>query len=177
MTHTETTTARKPHKRQERENPLGLFISVIREAPEAGQVTHRHQLRHLLLSSGYEDFLDAVIDEWQRIKYSTALRAAVPPTPAQIKERAAQRKQKAIQEEASVEKAKGLIGERLLEFTMPNGKFLRDCTGAECKQFGGLFTRIGKRVTNNRLVGDVLSAEQLARLSQKYANGLRERPE
>lgn len=155
--------ARAPRRRIT-ENPLGLFISIIREAPKADQKAHRRALRGLLLSPGYEDFLDAVIDEWQRIKYSTALRAAVPPSTKEIKERVAQRKLAANREETAVEKAKALIGERMLNLVMPNGKPLRDCTGAECVAFGSYFTKIGQAVGPRRVVGKVLTADDLTRL-------------
>ena len=164
MTHTNTITARAPRRRQERENPLGLFISIIRQAPKSDQATHRRQLRGLLLSPGYEDFLDAVIDEWQRIKYSTAHRAAAPPTLKEIKSRAEVRKQEISRELVAVEKAKALIGERLFNMIMPNGKALRECTGAECVQFGGYFIKIGKAVGAKEIVGNVMASGDITSL-------------
>lgn len=157
--------AKAPRRRQERENPLGLFISVIRDNPQADQSLHRRNLRGLLLSPGYEDFLDAVVDEWQRIKYSTAYRAALPPTTKEIKERSARRNEAAAREEGAVKRAKALIGGRLLDFVMPNGKPLRNCTGAECTQAGGFFSKIGKRVGPDSIVGDVLSEIDIAAMA------------
>lgn len=164
MTHVDTIIAKGLRRREEKENPLGLYISVIRQSPKSDQAAHRRKLRNLLLSEGYEDFLDAVMDEWMRIKYSTALRAAVPPSTKEIKARAEKRKQEASMERAAAEKAKALIGERLFNLIMPNGKPLNACTGAECVKFGGYFTKIGKAVGPRRVVGKVMSASQLTSL-------------
>jgi len=164
MTQTQAIIARAPRTRQDRENPLSLFISVIRETPKGNQITHSRKLRNLLLSDGYEEFLDAVIDEWQRIKYTTALKAAVPPSTAEIKKRAAAKKALAEKEEAAVEKAKALIGERIFYTIMPNGKPLHECTGAECVKFGNHFAKIGKHVGPRRVVGKVMSAADITAL-------------
>jgi hypothetical protein len=164
MTHVDAIVARAPRQRQEKENPLGLFISIIRATPTGDQASHSRKMRNLLLSDGYEDFLDAVIDEWQRIKYSTAFRAAVPPSIKVIKERAAQRKLAIASEAAAVEKAKSLIGVRLFNLMMPNGKPLHECTGAECVKFGGYFTKIGNAVGPRKIVGKVMTASDLTSL-------------
>jgi hypothetical protein len=169
MTHMDAIVARAPRSRQDRENPLGLFISIIREFPTADQTTHRRKLRNLLLSPGYEDFLDAVTDEWMRIKYSTAFRAAVPPSTKELRARAEVRKQEAAKANAAVAKAKALIGERLFNLMMPNGKPLHECTGAECVTFGGYFIKIGDAVGPREIVGKVMSASDITSLLQKRA--------
>jgi hypothetical protein len=159
--------ARAPRRKQNKENPLGLFISVIRDEPKSDQTTHRRHIRGLLLSPGYEEFLDAVIDEWLRIKYSTAYRAAVPPTTKEIKERAERRKVLNLQEEKAVRKAKALIGERLFNLMMPNGKPLHQCTGAECIKFGSYYAKIGKAAGPDKVVGDVMSADDITTLLER----------
>lgn len=168
MTQTQRSTNAGFMPKSKKESPLGLLIAVIRVDPEASKESHLAQFRTLLLQEDYYEFLEALILEWFSIKFSTAMRAAQPPTAEALRKRAAARKADRKRESDLITKAKGLIGTRLLDFIMPNSKKLRDCTGAECKQFGGLFARIGKRVGNKRVVGDVLSAEQLARLSNKF---------
>lgn len=150
-----------------KESPLGLLISIIRDDPDGDKEKYYSRFRSLILLDDYCGFLDALISEWVSIKFSTALRAARPPSIEELRDKAASRRAARQRTVAMVEKAKELIGARLLEFIMPNGKMLRNCTGAECKQFGGIFTHIGKRV-GNRVVGDVLSAEQIARISNKF---------
>jgi hypothetical protein len=169
MTHIDAIVARAPRLRREKENPLGLFISIIRELPGADQATHRRKMHNLLLSPGYEDFLDAVTDEWMRIKYSTALRAAIPPSTKEIKARADKRKQEEAKVSAAAAKAKALIGERLFNLMMPNGKPLNECTGAECVKFGGYFVTIGEAVGPRQIVGRVMTAGDLTSLLQERA--------
>jgi hypothetical protein len=41
----------------------------------------------------------------------------------------------------------------LLDFIMPNGKALRDCSGAECRAAGGWLTAIADRIGDNAIVG------------------------
>lgn len=52
----------------------------------------------------------------------------------------------------------------LLELTMPNGKRLKDCTGGEVATFGNRFKLIADRVGKSRLVGEVLSEEDLQKI-------------
>lgn len=158
--------ASAPRSRQERENPLSLLISLIKASPKTDQQKHMRKFRSLLLSPGYEEFLDAVIDEWLRIKFTTAQKAASPPTVAELKARAAERKAMAERERAAVEAAKSLIGERIFNMVMPNGKALFDCTGAECITFGGYFTKIGNAVGPRKRVGSVMNAAQITALLQ-----------
>jgi hypothetical protein len=42
-------------------------------------------------------------------------------------------------------KAKHRVEALLLDFTLPNGKMLRDCTFGECADAGGLLTRLSKK--------------------------------
>jgi hypothetical protein len=52
----------------------------------------------------------------------------------------------------------------LLELVMPNNKVLGDCTGPECKKFGGWFANLAKRVPRNKTVAQTLSEEQVRKL-------------
>jgi hypothetical protein len=54
----------------------------------------------------------------------------------------------------------------LLNLPMPNGKPMRKCTGVEMGGFGRAFTKIAERA-GERMVGDVLSEEQVRKLIQK----------
>jgi hypothetical protein len=65
-------------------------------------------------------------------------------------------------------KLKEYAGIVLLEMLMPNGKKLRDCTGAECKELsskiGAWLLRVSKQVKPDALVGDVLTEKQVRTL-------------
>jgi hypothetical protein len=52
----------------------------------------------------------------------------------------------------------------LMRLTMPNGKLLGECTGADCKRFGGWYARIGKLVPARKIVGEVLTEDRLREL-------------
>lgn len=50
---------------------------------------------------------------------------------------------------------------QLMSLTMPNGKELRDCTGAELATFGNRFKILAERVGKQRKVSDVLTEDDL----------------
>lgn len=49
----------------------------------------------------------------------------------------------------------------LLDLTMPNGKAMKDCTGAEMARFGNRYQRIAEKVGKAKLVGAVLNEDQV----------------
>lgn len=70
-----------------------------------------------------------------------------------------QRAQAKQQQEDMVESIKAQI--MLLDLTMPNGKPMKDCTGAEMSKFGNRYQRIAEKVGKAKLVGAVLNEEQV----------------
>jgi hypothetical protein len=58
----------------------------------------------------------------------------------------------------------------LLNLTMPNGKRLAGCSGAECAAVGGWLARVAERVPEGRLVGSVFSERQIQRLYRTHVN-------
>ena len=144
-------------------NPLSLLISLIRDigGTQQRESQHKAAFKQLLADPNYEEFRDAVIDEWVRIKYSTALQAAHPPTIAQLKQTWAS---KHAQHSDTVNALKAKIKGRILKLVMPNGKALEHCTGAECVEFGGWYTTIGERVGPMNLVGKVLTNAEVMQL-------------
>jgi hypothetical protein len=150
---------------------LGLFITVVRDKGGTvdDEAKHVRAFKNLLNEEGYEDFRDAVIDEWARLKYSTAFAAANPPTAADLRRRLDQQKREQSEERKAIDGIKFRIVKRALTLVMPNGKQLGHCTGAECAQFGGFFARISERVGPAELVGDVLSTRQLIEMANSDA--------
>jgi hypothetical protein len=69
--------------------------------------------------------------------------------------------------------AKKIIMEKthviLMSLPMPNGKQLRDCTGAECIKFGGWFASIGKNIKASEKVGKQLTETDLQNLYMRNA--------
>jgi hypothetical protein len=156
-----------PSRRGHKESALGLYIAVIKEMPESSEHAHKLAFKRMVLSEGYEDFVAAIIQEWQAIKYSTALRAARPPGLAEIKAAAQKQQRRKAEETALVKTAKQVMGARLMEMVAPNGKPLGDCTGAECLAFGGFYGAIGRKVGAGQVVRDVLSGADLAGAAKK----------
>jgi len=83
------------------------------------------------------------------------------PTPQQRAELAAERAKHAAAHAKLVSRIKAKV---LLNLAMPNGKKLRDCTGEECRHFGGWCLRVAAKVGLAKLVGDVLSEQQVRAL-------------
>jgi len=153
--------------------PFSLLISFLRDAKgaSADQARHIRDFIELLNSEGYEEVRDAVIDEWARIKYTTAYSAAHPPTIDELRRRREelrrQRQEAAEQARKAIDAAKLKITRRALSLVMPNNKTLANCTGAECMQFGGWFSKVGERVGAKRLVGDVLTNKDLLKIAEE----------
>jgi hypothetical protein len=159
----------KSRSRQRTDNPIGSLVAVIRENPRATQQEHIAAFKQILrlgLLDDYGDYADAVVDEWCRIKYSTAYAAAVPPTPQQIKRRRRERLARQKAQRAAFDRARVAIVGKALERVMPNGKALGDCTGVECVAFGGWLTKVGE-IVGDRLVKDVLSNRQVIKLAAR----------
>lgn len=148
--------------RRHKESPLGLLIASIQERLSLSEREHKAAFRRVVFEDGYQDFLEALVDEWLGIKYSTALRAAKPVSIAEVRAQVAKRSRERKGADALIESAKAIMGARLLDLIMPNGKQLRECTGAQCSKFGGFYARIGEKVGPNRIVGKVLSADDVA---------------
>lgn len=148
--------------------PLALLISVIREIGGTSNNSSRHmsEFKRLLQDDNYEDFRDAVVDEWIRIKYSTALGAAHLPDVKELKRRHDEQIKRRTEARESIKNLKMQIVGKALELVMPNGKALAQCTGGECLRFGGWLARVGEVVGPNRLVGDVLGEKDLVKMVQ-----------
>jgi hypothetical protein len=148
-------------------NPRELIMRIMKENPSADEITLRklfwrevkNDEDHQRALSEY--FLDHVFkslhDSESRKRSSEQAKEAA----SAARERAhnVKRQLKArVQEEAK------LI---LLDLLMPNGKTLRNCTGADCESFGGWFARLAKHVPAKELVGDVLNERDVRKLWQR----------
>lgn len=63
--------------------------------------------------------------------------------------------------------AKKAAGHVLMHLQMPNGKTLDQSTGAECKQAGGWFIRVGEKVGDKGIVSQKLTEAELRKLLKK----------
>jgi hypothetical protein len=147
-------------------NPRELIMRIMRENPSADETTLRELFwREVRNDEDYqrvlsEYFLDHVFkslhDSESRKRSSKQAKEAARERAHSVKRQLKAR----VQEEAK------LI---LLDLLMPNGKTLRNCTGADCECFGGWFTRLAKHVPAKKLVGDVLNERDVRKLWQRAA--------
>lgn len=72
----------------------------------------------------------------------------------------------AAKEQEEIRKAVDIIKGQivLLDLTMPNGKPMKACTGAEMAKFGNRYQKIADQVGKNKFVGSVLSEDQVKKI-------------
>jgi len=144
-----------------RANPRELLARIITENREKSAQAWRDLFWHEIGEDG--QMLRAIAEYWldhnlrsltddNRDRDRTARRTAIQDAKTQVMER--------IGEQAKIV---------LLDLVMPNGKTLADCTGADCRRFGGVFSQIAQKVPARQLVGAVLSETQVRRLWQSQS--------
>lgn len=73
-----------------------------------------------------------------------------------------ERRRRQAAQETEVENIKRQITKVvLMNWAMPNGKMLRDCTFAECADAGGWLAKVAKQGKPNQIVGKILSEHDL----------------
>ena len=114
-----------------------------------------------------DGYLHAILKYWFTNNIEAALRER--GTPADHFAGVPRRKSDKRLQAAADARAEEVITRRiaLLELTMPNGKPLRDCTGAECAGFGGWLLSVSDRVADDATVGSALSEDDLRGLYGK----------
>jgi hypothetical protein len=137
-----------------------LLAEIVTSSPQASdKVLLEKFVEHLREDDDY--FLAAA-----EYAFDNALRALrreqTQPTVIQKAKRAAQKAADAVAHAKLVSRIKSKVV--LLNLQTPNGKKLRDCSGAECRHLGGWYARIASEVAANKLVGDVLSEQQVRAL-------------
>jgi hypothetical protein len=133
-------------------NPRDLVVTVLEKAPDAEREEQFQQFRQLLAKRA--DAFQRAVDWYFFLNMSTYLTTNrnVRPDPVQRAESVA------IQQEM-VESIKAQIV--MLDLTMPNGKPMKECTGAEMSRFGNRFQRIAEKVGKTKTVGAVLNEDQV----------------
>lgn len=132
-------------------NPRDLVIEAIQMMPNAGRKEMFDKFRALLADAG-DEYHRAV--EWYFFvnmhDYLTTSRNHRDPI---------ERAQDKAKQTEIVEIIKAQI--IMLDLTMPNGKPMRDCTGAEMAKFGNRYQKIAERVGKAKTVGSVLNEDQV----------------
>lgn len=147
-------------------NPRSLLQTIINKNPKADE-KKIHQLFWEEIEDDKE-LLRACVEYWLDHNYRSIIFASTAPTPEQIRRKQTERTEGV---KAATNKLKERIEfetkRRLLDWIMPNERRLGDCTGKECRLFGGWLGEVGKKVPANSTVRQVLSEEQLQKLWKK----------
>ena len=161
--------------------PRALLKTLMDEAkdPHDGKVLFSEFVRAVLplgVRNGFENEDDerrlvAIIEYWFTNNHNSMVQL-YPPRPGAEKERTAKRNaqiakqdkiRKAVREEVQ-DRAQML----LLDWTMPNGKAMGDCTGEEVREFGRKvapwLSKIAAKVKPAEIVRNVLSEDDVRKM-------------
>lgn len=162
MTFTETTSGELGATRQtwRAKSVRDLLAEIVTSNPQA---TDRALLEKFVNSLRDDDDYFLAAAEYA---FDNALRALrreqSQPTAIQKAKLAEQKAKDAVARAKLVARIKSKV--LLLSMVMPNGKKLRDCSGEECAHFGGWYRRIASEIGPTKLVGEVLSEQQVRAL-------------
>lgn len=140
---------------KEKHNPRDLVVDVIGKMPSADRKEQFEAFRELLAKR--RDEYQRSVDWYFFVNmhdYMTSNRNR-HQDPVERTESRAQKQERVEAVIAQIE---------LLDLTMPNGKAMRDCTGADMARFGNRYQRIAERVGKGKLVGSVLNEEQVRKI-------------
>lgn len=155
--HTEINMGRQGAKRQSfsEKSPRTVLLKIIAEHPH-----ETRQDMEVILDLFWqtihknEAHLRTICDYWGVNNYTAIVHVTQPRN--QLKEN----------EEVSNIKSSILSKIILLDWILPNGKKLRDCTKTDCTKAGGWLLKVGKKLKTRQTVGQVFSEEQLHNLAQ-----------
>jgi len=132
---------------QSADNPRDLVIEALKKLPDEEVKAQFDQFRALLDDAGdsYRRAVDWYFFVNMRDYLVNARNRTIDPM---------QRAEAKVKQSEAVERVKAQIV--MLDLTMPNGKAMRDCTGAEMAKFGNRYQKIAEKVGKAKLVGAVL---------------------
>lgn len=157
MTHVDVGVTGAKRQSFDRTNPRDLLIRVIEENPGAGEAGWLRLFNDAVDNHEDSGAYDKVMRGYW---FANNVRSLSPVRKLSPQKRRA----RAMARTTAVAAIKERIISISLDFIMPNGKALRDNTGKDCAQVGGLCAKLVKRVKPNEKVGSVLSEAQLQKL-------------
>lgn len=141
-----------PHSKDDRESVKAQFLQFMNSAAGA---QYRETTFLYWLDNNYRSMLADYPEPGEEIAQRVKRQAEREKTTAVLKERV----EKTIEAKAQI---------MLLDWVLPNGKPLRDCTGRDCKQMsgmvGGWLQKIAQRVKPTQKVGDILKEDDVRKL-------------
>lgn len=141
-----------------------LLKNIKYTDPNISEADAREQLWSQLQTDS-EQFFRLLFDNWfetnwPRYRAIVSYGAVALMKDENRKTRKAKRRERKLIKRA-VETVTQLV---LMNLKMPNGKLLRDCTGADCSRFGGWCLDIAKRIGATEKVGKHLTETDLQNL-------------
>lgn len=134
-------------------NPRSILIKIIAENPHESREDEENILElfwHAVKAD--EEILRTICEYWGINNYRSIVYKAD--------------ERMALQRAEEVERAKRSIAAKiiLLDWKLPNGKALRDCTKEDCRRQGGWLIKVASKLKARQRVGDVFSESQLRSL-------------
>ena len=165
MTHLDTGTTGAKRQSWKATNPRELLKRIMEDHPKWDK--DRVLQTFLTEVSDNRRYFETIVEYWfannfhslvERPSSPHRFRQAVTTATVDVRQKVEQQ----IEQKAEV---------MLLDMLMPNGKMLRDCTGAECSKLstkiGGWLLRIAKRIKPTQTVGSALNEAQARELYAK----------
>lgn len=143
-------------------NALRSSNSGTREDQRAHFIeTMRSDQSYLVLLA--DSFFDREYAKWKTEEVAGSTQV-VGTSPVQDRAEAARHKRDRTERvgQLLVKVAKRYVDMVTLDLIMPNGKRLRDCTGAEIHRFGGIYINIAKTIKPTQVLGNYINAAELA---------------
>jgi hypothetical protein len=153
----------------EHNNPRDLVARLAQRYPRASEWELAEHLKECVLGDDSDYLLPILRMTVRNIMRALEDEKSKPRKPRKsLAQLAAANKARAERIERAKTKWTDRIHEEaeklLLDHEAPYGKPLRDCSGKECTRFGGWYQRLGAKVGPRKLVGDVLTEEQVREL-------------
>lgn len=147
-------------------NPRSLLKTIMEKNPKADpQKLYRLYWEEV---EGDKELLRDIVGYWLDHNYQSLLRDCEPES------RRRHERASASSSSAAAAPAAAKLQERvehetrlvLLDLTMPNDKALKDCTGNDCRGFGGWMFQLAKKVPATKTVGATLSEDEVYKIWQ-----------
>ena len=123
-----------------------------------------------LIEALAEDYFERMYARWkiQRIGKSHSI-VGTPATERRAEQSRAQRQNVKNMVSETVGRITNRINRIvLMEMTMPNGKRLRDCTGAELTRFGGFYSEVARHLKPSQVVDKHMNESDLQAIWSRY---------
>jgi hypothetical protein len=145
----------------EAKSPSDLLLRIRHRFPS--ETKEQNLQRFIERGLENDDILQDVLSNWHSLNYLRLVGGSHPR-----KKSSEEKVKQAELAETLKEAAKAALTKIvLLDLIQPNGKPLRDCTGAECAKSGGWLTRIAAMIKPSDIVGKFLSEAQVRELFRK----------